>query len=136
MDNEEETRFRKARLRCHQPPPPSAAHYHYLAKPPMPMNIQSASTSPHLLHANAPRTSLPHSYDPIWLRPKAQPPPPPAYDASPAPLSVPLQDQRQIPLAPFANAGPPGVQFYSTPTGFQPRSFSPYANNWSRGRQL
>lgn len=141
---DEETNRRKAKLRCHQPPPPSCPTY-YPPQRLMPLNIQSASTSPHEMHMHvASEPTLPHFHDTVWTRPNNNNPavhiiqdhspheypacnartaqPQPQYSASP------------IPSAPFANAGPPGFQFYTTPIQQQPSPLHNY--NWSRGRRL
>lgn len=133
---DEESLRRKAKLRCHQPPPPTYATY-YPPQRVIPMNVQSASTSPHGLHMNvglAP--SLPHFHDTAWTRPNNA-------DGSLA-YDYPISQQQQqytslsespVPTAPFANAGPPGFQFYTTPAQISPSPL--YAYNWStRGRRL
>lgn len=130
MDNEEETRYRKARLRYHQPPAPSAARCYPLRPPPMQV-VQSASTSPHdmHMHMNVTPQALPHFHDNVWARPPvaahSYPPPQPE-------TRFQLSQERAestVPSAPFANAGPPGVHFYPTPVQ---SSSSVYPHNWSR----
>ncbi|KAG6909085.1 hypothetical protein DXG01_002066 [Tephrocybe rancida] len=136
MDREEESRTRKARLRYHQPPPPSAAPY-YHPQPSMPPVVQSASTSPHEHHAHAAH-SLPHFHDTQWSRPpqyETLAPPP----QTPAPATVrytaqQMDSESPVPSAPFANAGPPGVQFYPTPVVQNSSSLYP-PPNWTRGRR-
>ncbi|KAG6865822.1 hypothetical protein C0991_011441 [Blastosporella zonata] len=144
MDREEESRARKARLRYHQPPPPSTtqAYYH----PPQPSIVQSASTSPHEHHHHHPNPhlhSLPHFHDTQWSRPpmfrqqQQQLPQTPVSVRYPAP---PQQQQQQhvespVPSAPFANAGPPGVQFYPTPVVQNSSSLYPPPASWARGRR-
>ena len=152
MENEEAHK-RKAKLRCHQPPPPSYTTY-YPPQRLMPLNIQSASTSPHEVHMNTtPVPTLPHFHDTLWTRPSA----PNACAArtqtnSDFPMRDSLQQQQPqqqlppphqyytqlndspIPTAPFANAGPPGFQFYTTPAQLSPLPAHSY--NWSRGRRL
>jgi hypothetical protein len=131
MDNEEESRWRKARLRYHQPAPPAPSYCP--SQPTIPLDIQSASASPHDVHVNVASHALPSFPDTLWTRqPVTAPrssidtqtetryPYPGGFTESP------------IPSAPFANAGPPGVQFYSTPVKHSP----PYGHNWSRNRPL
>ncbi|KAF9007846.1 cyclin-domain-containing protein [Cyathus striatus] len=139
-------RTRKARLRYHQPQPPSAP---YVPQPPPVTVVQSASTSPHDLHINVTSHGLPHFHDNVWARPPVAS----SYSYNP-PAPQPLQQphpQRQqqqqpsmpgyspqgfsespVPAAPFANAGPPGVHFYPTPVQ---TSSSVYPHNWSRSRR-
>jgi hypothetical protein len=137
---DEESLRRKAKLRCHQPPPPTYATY-YPPQRLMPMNVQSASTSPHELHVNVGLVpTLPHFHDTTWTRPNN------IGGSSAHDYHAPdLQQQQQqnytslsespIPTAPFANAGPPGFQFYATPAQIPPSPL--YAYNWStRGRRL
>ncbi|KAI3611449.1 hypothetical protein WG66_002010 [Moniliophthora roreri] len=70
---EDEDRSRKARLRYHQPPPPSTT-YQLPPRPALPANIQSASTSPNDAHLSVPvPTSLPHFNDTVWTRSQPQP---------------------------------------------------------------
>jgi hypothetical protein len=137
---DDESHRRKAKLRCHQPPPPTYTTY-YPPQRLMPLNIQSASASPHDVHMNvAPATSLPHFHDTVWTRPNDS-----SGCTTQAPSNNVFHDSRQqhyynelsespIPSAPFANAGPPGFQFYTTPAQ-QPPS-PPQFYNWSRGRRL
>ena len=117
MESEEERRTRKARLRYHQAPPPTAHAIRY--PPAMPMVVQSASASPYETHSHvhAPQPVLPpfsevsqswqYSSDVQMSEPMQLPP---------------IQIEHQaphsstIPSAPFANAGPPGVHFYTTLT--------------------
>ncbi|KAK7047205.1 hypothetical protein VNI00_006871 [Paramarasmius palmivorus] len=69
---EDEDRSRKARLRYHQPPPPSTT-YQPLPRSALPANIQSASTSPNDAHLTVPvPTALPHFNDTVWTRPQTQ----------------------------------------------------------------
>ncbi|EJF55937.1 hypothetical protein DICSQDRAFT_94236 [Dichomitus squalens LYAD-421 SS1] len=117
LEYEEDRRNRKGRLRVHQAPPPSAPVYQY--PPSMPMVVQSASTSPYEAHSHvaAPQLVLPpfsevsqglqHVND-VQVTERTQLPP----------IHVETQPQHtsSIPSAPFANAGPPGVHFYSTLT--------------------
>ncbi|KAH7884119.1 cyclin-domain-containing protein [Phlebopus sp. FC_14] len=124
---EQERVRRKARLRCYQPPPLTTS---YPAPPPyMPMNVQSASVSPHDTHMNIRQAPLPHIHDAIWARKR----PSSSYSVSPADSSLQLPPLREnaVPSAPFANAGPPGVHFYA-PSHHQASSVYPY--NWSYGR--
>ncbi|KAI8983309.1 cyclin-domain-containing protein [Trametes punicea] len=136
MESEEERRSRKARLRYHQAPVPTAMVYHY--PPSMPMVVQSASTSPYEMHSHvpAPQPVLPPfsevsqawtDVDGLPIAETAQLPPihvdqPPRHQH---------QSRAAVPSAPFANAGPPGVQFYSTLTPDPPPHY--YR---TRGRQV
>ncbi|KIJ58778.1 hypothetical protein HYDPIDRAFT_102039 [Hydnomerulius pinastri MD-312] len=125
---EQERVRRKARLRCYQPPPLTTS---YQAPPSyMPMDVQSASVSPHETHMNVRQAPLPHIHDAIWSRklPIALP-----HNCSPADSSLQLPPLREnvVPSAPFANAGPPGVQFYATSSH---RGSPMYPYNWSYGR--
>jgi len=140
---DEETHRRKAKLRCHQPPLPTYVTY-YPPQRLMPLNIQSASASPHELHMNVARgPTLPHFHDTVWTRPSdaaannaysTQ-----VQSTNDFRLLDPRQQQDQrhytqlgenpIPTAPFANAGPPGFQFCTTPAQQQS------SLNWSRGRR-
>ncbi|KAK2464867.1 hypothetical protein APHAL10511_002943 [Amanita phalloides] len=84
--------------------------------------VQSASTSPHEMHVNFTsrnygQATLPHFNDTTWTRPPASA----SYDLY-AHHTQALQSRKvtstgdsPVPSAPFANAGPPGVQFYPTP---------------------
>lgn len=110
----------------------------------MPLNIQSASTSPHI-GLGPPAPALPHFHDTVWTRPDLsngysleEQPSAQVYEM-PGSNSLPEQTYSTspiIPSAPFANAGPPGFQFYTTPPA--PAQPSPLQNsyNWSRGRRL
>jgi len=124
---EQERVQRKARLRRFQPPPLPSSY----PPPPsyMPMNIQSASVSPHESHLNVRQAPLPHITDAIWSRKRPDVPP----YISPADNSLQLPPLREnvVPSAPFANAGPPGVHFYASSTQ---RGSPVYPYNWSYGR--
>jgi hypothetical protein len=130
MENAEESRCRKAKLRYHQPPPPTT-YYH--PPRPIPVDIQSASTSPRDFHMNL--AALPHLHDTAWSQQNS-------YKAALAPVytgysTPPHQDvahcvKRSVPSAPFANAGPPGVQFYYPAPG-PTQHVSPV---YSRGRSF
>ncbi|KAG9314762.1 cyclin-domain-containing protein [Chiua virens] len=124
---EQERVQRKARLRRFQPHPLTTSY----PPPPsyMPIDIQSASVSPHDSHLNVRQAPLPHITDAIWSRKLLQVPP----YISPADSSLQLPPLREnvVPSAPFANAGPPGVHFYASSS----RRGSPlYPYNWSYGR--
>ncbi|OCH94174.1 hypothetical protein OBBRIDRAFT_770204 [Obba rivulosa] len=115
---EEENRSRKARLRYHQPPPPLPLVYQYQLPPPMPVVVQSACTSPY----DAPVRLPPPTALPSFAEMSRQCPYPRAPDVTDRAVAPQAQQQEQqqqfvhdgaIPSAPFANAGPPGVQFYS-----------------------
>ncbi|KAI5997769.1 cyclin-domain-containing protein [Pisolithus marmoratus] len=100
-DAEQPKGNRKARLRCYQPPPQPAPPS-YTAQPPpyVPMDVQSASPS------------LPHLHDAIWARKLSST----CGAARPAHTYTkvsPGDGSCVIPSAPFANAGPPGVHFYT-----------------------
>ncbi|KAJ2965176.1 hypothetical protein NUW54_g14207 [Trametes sanguinea] len=90
------------------------------------MVVQSASTSPYEMHSHvpAPQPVLPpfSEVSQAWTDANGMPI---AETAQLPPIHVEqphhLQHQHQhsqaaVPSAPFANAGPPGVQFYSTLT--------------------
>ncbi|RDB27298.1 Cyclin-U4-3 [Hypsizygus marmoreus] len=124
---DEESRSRKAKLRYHQPPPPSTAPY-YHPQPSVPV-IQSASTSPHEHHMHVTsHYSLPHFHDTQWSRPpntslpSFEPLPPLRYTSTQT-----VTTESPVPSAPFANAGPPGVHFYPTPV----QTSSVYPPNWA-----
>lgn len=121
---EEERVRRKARLRCYQPQPSSAP-----SNPPpsyMPQNIQSESVSPYEIHVDVRAVPLPHLHDAVWSRKLARPP---SYGESS--LQLPPLRENAVPSAPFANAGPPGVHFYSASSQ---RESPVYPYNWSYGR--
>ncbi|KAG1741874.1 uncharacterized protein EDB91DRAFT_1201629 [Suillus paluster] len=121
---EEERVRRKARLRCYQPQPPPPPSY----PPPsyMPQDIQSESVSPYEIHVDVRAVPLPHLHDAVWSRKLARPP---SYCESS--LQLPPLRETAVPSAPFANAGPPGVQFYSASSQ---RESPAYPYNWSYGR--
>ncbi|KAF8060779.1 cyclin-domain-containing protein [Lyophyllum atratum] len=136
MDREEENRSRKAKLRYHQPPPPSTAPY-YHPQPTVPVVVQSASTSPHESHMHPTSHTLPHFHT-QWTRPPTtsvpsfEPSTTSTSASAPRYLSQTVTTESPVPSAPFANAGPPGVQFYPTPV----ENSSVYPHNWSRGRRF
>ncbi|KAG6844875.1 hypothetical protein H0H87_002820 [Tephrocybe sp. NHM501043] len=156
MDREEESRARKARLRYHQPPAPALsstaqAYYHpHHARPSRPPVVQSASTSPHEMHYHLlhhAQPVLPHFHDTRWSRlpPVQQRTPATVRYAAPTTTTQVQQQQQQqqqhvespVPSAPFANAGPPGVQFYPTPVVQSDSSLYPPLNSdWARGRRF
>ncbi|KAI9566960.1 cyclin-domain-containing protein [Boletus coccyginus] len=124
---EQERVQRKARLRRFQPPPSTTS---YPPPPPyMPIDIQSASVSPHQSQLNVRQAPLPHINDAIWSRKLPEVPP----YISPADSSLQLPPLREnvVPSAPFANAGPPGVHFY---TSSSQRGSPLYPYHWSYGR--
>ncbi|KAF9467009.1 cyclin-domain-containing protein [Collybia nuda] len=129
METEEENRPRKARLRYHQPPPPSAVPYYVPQRATIPV-VQSASTSPHEHHMHVTSYTLPHFHDTQWSRPPNMSTP--SFNPQPTTryTSQKTITESPIPSAPFANAGPPGVHFYPTPI----QNSSAYPPNWSRGR--
>jgi hypothetical protein len=131
----EDSRSRKGLLRYHQPPESSAPSHYAYPPVPVPYAIQSASTSPHHSSVTLPPV-LPSHTAVSWTR----------NTASAAvshelgytrgvEVSEPLPGLREathglVLLAPFANAGPPGVQYhYPTP------AYSP-DYHWRRGRRL
>ncbi|KAI0083292.1 hypothetical protein BDY19DRAFT_998686 [Irpex rosettiformis] len=102
---EEDNRTRKARIWCRQPPPVTSAEYGYAAQAPLPMVVHSACASPHEIHGylRPGVPTLPHFSEPAWDR-----------RGAPAPVVQGYQvyhQQSDISSAPFANGGPPGVQF-------------------------
>ncbi|EIW65113.1 uncharacterized protein TRAVEDRAFT_140498 [Trametes versicolor FP-101664 SS1] len=119
MESEEERRSRKARLRYSQAPMPIAPAYHY--PPSMPMVVQSASTSPYEMHTSipAPQPVLPpfSEVSQGWMDANGVSV---AETAQLPPIHIEQHSQHQtqsaVPSASFANAGPPGVHFYSTLT--------------------
>ncbi|GLB36793.1 putative cyclin [Lyophyllum shimeji] len=135
MDREEENRTRKAKLRYHQPPPPSAPTY-YHPQPIVPV-VQSARTSPHECHMHVTSDNIPY-YHAQWTRPPTtsvpsyEPSTNPTAATAPRYVSQMATTESPVPSAPFANAGPPGVQFYPTPA----QNSSVYTPNWSRGRRF
>ncbi|KAL4069089.1 cyclin-domain-containing protein [Scleroderma citrinum] len=138
---------RKSRLRCYQPPQqPAAATYASLPPPYVPVNVQSASVSPHETHLSiTPRhPSLPHLHDAIWARKLTSVDTPLTRThmkrTSPVDgdLSLQLPPLREngcgvVPSAPFANAGPPGVHFYAT-TPARGSPVYPSSYSWTYGR--
>ncbi|KAG1855970.1 hypothetical protein F4604DRAFT_1799664 [Suillus subluteus] len=120
---EEERVRRKARLRCYQPQPPPPPSY---PPPYMPQDIQSESVSPYEIHVDVRAVPLPHLHDAVWSRKLARPP---SYGESS--LQLPPLRENAVPSAPFANAGPPGVHFYSASSQ---RESPAYPYNWSYGR--
>lgn len=119
MESEEERRSRKARLRYSQAPMPIAPAYHY--PPSMPMVVQSASTSPYDMHTSipAPQPVLPpfSEVSQGWMDANGVSV---AETAQLPPIHIEQHSQHQtqtaVQSASFANAGPPGVHFYSTLT--------------------
>ncbi|EMD41468.1 hypothetical protein CERSUDRAFT_110040 [Gelatoporia subvermispora B] len=112
---EEENRSRKGRLRYHQPPPPQPAPtYQYQLPPSMPAVVQSACTSPYDSPVHLPPpTALPSFAE------MSRECSPYSHRLNVSDRAVAPQSQQQlmhdgtIQSAPFANAGPPGVQYYS-----------------------
>ena len=96
--------------------------------------IQSASTSPHERYMHVMPQTLPHFYDVDWVQlsqvPSSytQPQRTTGYTTQPRPMST----EKIVPLAPFANAGPPGVHFYPTPV----QNSLAYPANWPRARRV
>lgn len=120
-------RPRKGRLHYYQPPQPSLPPPR--PQPSVPMMVQSARASPHDFHTHLPpATSLPHFSDGVWDRRQGQAPVTHAHTQH---LSLPSPGHT-VPAATFANAGPPGVQFYSNncQPGYSPEYY------WARDRRL
>ncbi|KAI9460128.1 cyclin-domain-containing protein [Lactarius psammicola] len=131
----EDSRSRKGLLRYHQPPETSAPSHIAYPPAPVPYAIQSASASPHHFSVTLPPVLPSHtavswtrttvgavvSHDPSYTRGvEVQEPLPGLREAT----------NGSVLLAPFANAGPPGVQYhYPTP------AYSP-DYHWRRGRRL
>ncbi|KAF7794696.1 hypothetical protein EIP86_005834 [Pleurotus ostreatoroseus] len=130
---EEESRTRKARLRYHQPPTTSA-EYGYAMQSTVPMVVQSACASPHEGHTRLPARppTLPHFSEIAWERPRTSAPRPQTYHSPEVSMQQPLCENG-VQSAPFANAGPPGVQFYINNTVQQP---TPEYNWAPRSRRL
>ncbi|KII86254.1 hypothetical protein PLICRDRAFT_31192 [Plicaturopsis crispa FD-325 SS-3] len=131
LEAEEESRWRKTRLRSYQPPPPALMPYYQPPpQPSYPMNIQSASASPHDVRMTIAPPSLPHFRDMAWRAADDTSP----YEYSPEVRHLAPVSASPVPSAPFANAGPPGVQFYATPVHRDSAVNNVY--DWSRGRRL
>lgn len=92
----------------------------------MPQDIQSESVSPYEIHVDVRAVPLPHLHDAVWSRKLARPP---SYSENS--LQLPPLRENAVPSTPFANAGPPGVHFYSTSSQ---RESPVYPYNWSYGR--
>ncbi|KAL6307485.1 cyclin-domain-containing protein [Sparassis latifolia] len=125
----EERNSRKARLHYHQPPAPIPTVHHIHA--PVPMMVQSASASPCDVHRHLP----PAPVLPPFSEFSREPPSSYGVDLANQPpadqgRAYTLQDH-SIPSAPFANAGPPGYQFY-----FNSSPDAPFALYRPRGRRL
>lgn len=131
----EDSRSRKGLLRYHQPPETSAPSHFAYHPPPVPYAIQSASASPHHSCVTLPpvlpshtavswtRTSVGAavSHDPNYTR---------GVEVQESLPGLREATNGSVLLAPFANAGPPGVQYhYPTP------AYSP-DYHWRRGRRL
>ncbi|KAG6334329.1 hypothetical protein ID866_4764 [Astraeus odoratus] len=130
VESEQPKGDRKSRLRRYQPPPQPMPSCAPAPRPYVPLDVQSASVSPHEAHTgiDVRQPSLPHLQDAIWARklPSAVPPAAarpathvyPHSKMSPAERDrslqlPPLRENGAVPSAPFANAGPPGVHFYT-----------------------
>ncbi|KZT68846.1 hypothetical protein DAEQUDRAFT_727498 [Daedalea quercina L-15889] len=109
---EEDSISRKGRLRYHQPRPAHPASVPQV-QPQVPLVVQSASASPYDMHMPL---RAGHTLPPLselsrdWLR--EGPVYPHCHSQSPCRSQRPAQDPIQP--ATFANAGPPGYQFYTT----------------------
>lgn len=149
-DSEQPKGNRKARLRCYQPPPQLPPPSYTVQQPPpyVPMDVQSASVSPHDSHVTlaARQPSLPHLHDAIWARKLSSSNCGSAHTytkVSPVERDQSLQlpplrgdGSCAVPSAPFANAGPPGVQFYtaaSTPACQHPHPYPLHHASHPRG---
>ncbi|CCL98932.1 uncharacterized protein FIBRA_00939 [Fibroporia radiculosa] len=128
--SQEDSDIRKGRLRYHQP----IAHGSTAReiRPTVPMVVQSACASPYDMHVRLPvAAALPPFSKFSEHRPRAHMPAcSQQHDALYSSRRAAYPSQTSVPSAPFANAGPPGFQFYST----APPSSSPYSG--SRGRRL
>jgi hypothetical protein len=132
----DDSRSRKGLLRYHQPPESSAPSYYAYPPPPVPYAIQSASASPHHSSVTLPPV-LPYSTMVSWTRNTAgatavthDPSYPRGVEVQESLPALREMTNGTVPLAPFANAGPPGVHYhYPTPT------YSP-DYHWRRGRRL
>jgi len=132
----DDNRSRKGLLRYHQPPESSAPSYYAYPPPPVPFAIHSASASPHHSSVTLPPV-LPSNATVSWSRNTAGAAPShdPSYVRGGGEAQESLPGLREatngsVPLAPFANAGPPGVHYhYPTP------AYSP-DYHWRRGRRL
>ncbi|KAH9850617.1 cyclin-domain-containing protein [Lenzites betulinus] len=119
LESEEERRSRKTRLRYHEAPMAPVPAYQF--PPSMPMVVQSASTSPYEMHTSlpAPQPVLPpfSEVSQGWMDANGVSV---GETAQLPPIHVEQHSQQHsqaaVPSAPFANAGPPGVHFYSTLT--------------------
>ncbi|KAH9994445.1 hypothetical protein BJV77DRAFT_1059980 [Russula vinacea] len=132
----DDSRSRKGLLRYHQPPESSAPSYYAYPPPPVPFAIHSASTSPHHHSCVTLPPVLPSNAAVSWTRHTAVPAV--SHDSN---YTRGGEVQESLPglreatngsvlLAPFANAGPPGVHYhYPTP------AYSP-DYHWRRGRRL
>ncbi|KAL4254902.1 hypothetical protein ABKN59_004321 [Abortiporus biennis] len=130
MNAEDGDRPRKAHLRYHQPPPPIAPVPQYPHQHAIPLVVQSACASPHDHHMNLPPVPvLPHYTDNVWHRPQhiVQAP----SQAYPHQQHMQPAVDTSVPAAPFANAGPPGVEFYNN--NVSQRTSPEYY--WARGRR-
>ncbi|KAI0271676.1 cyclin-domain-containing protein [Gloeopeniophorella convolvens] len=125
----EDNRTHKGLLRYHQPLESSAPSHYAYPPPPAPYAIQSASTSPHDPSVTLPPV-LQHSQDGPWTRHTSGAAA--SYDPGYARgFEAQEATNGSVPLAPFANAGPPGVHSYHYPTP----AYSP-DYHWRRGRRL
>ncbi|KAI0033706.1 cyclin-domain-containing protein, partial [Vararia minispora EC-137] len=124
----EDNRARKGRLHYHQPPPNQPTVPYPYQPQPAPVSIQSAHASPHY-HAYTLPPVLPHPHDGAWAQPRphydsrsyaygsgalehVRHPAPPASQDQPPSVALHPPPQGSVRSAPFANAGPPGVQYY------------------------
>jgi len=131
----EDSRSRKGLLRYHQPPESSASSYYAYPPPPVPCAIQSASASPRHSSVTLPPV-LPPSTLVSWTRNTASA----AVSHDPS-YARGMEVQESLPtlreattgsvlLAPFANAGPPGVHYHYPTPAYSPDYY------WRRGRRL
>ncbi|KAH9920326.1 cyclin-domain-containing protein [Fomitopsis serialis] len=126
---EEDSISRKGRLRYHQPRPAYPAPVSHI-QPQVPMVVQSASASPYDMHMplrSGPTLPPLSELSRNWPRTGAAVTH--CHSESPGGSERPAQDP--VPSATFANAGPPGYQFYATSAPAP----SPYYYT-ARGRRL
>ncbi|OSX68028.1 hypothetical protein POSPLADRAFT_1064398 [Postia placenta MAD-698-R-SB12] len=120
---------RKGRLRYHQPHPTQLPPLPM--QPDVPMVVQSASASPYDMSVRLPRAHVLPPFSElsrVWARQNQA-----VYAVSSGDVQQGCQPLASdaIPSAQFANAGPPGFQYYATPA---PVAYAPYYE--VRGRRL
>lgn len=139
MHSAEEARFRKSRLRYHRPAAPIADEHRL--RPPVPMVVQSACASPSEVHDRAPGmpalppfANLSRDWPPAEAGRLAAGHRHTQQQAQPLMHHHPAGGESIVPSAPFANAGPPGFQFYHNATTASAPGLSPFATH--RGRRM